>query len=163
MDDAPYQALSADERRDALQVAARSSGHRTYVLEKDIWIVATLGILFEAPFGQHLVFKGGTSLSKVWRALLLRPDHFGRAVVSGRLGARTVIVVSNDSDIAEAMRLVRRHHGKRVGSVTPGTGRASRQLMAHADFSRHLRPNALGRSRLPDRIPGTNIRKPARW
>ena len=69
MADTPYQTLSADQRREALQVAARSSGHRTYVLEKDIWLVATLGVLFEAPFGRHLVFKGGTSLSKVWRAI----------------------------------------------------------------------------------------------
>ena len=73
------------------------------------------------------------------------------------------VVVSNDSDIAEAMRLVRQHHGKRIGLVTPGTGRPSRQLMAHVDFSRHIRPNALRRSQLPGPIPGTNIRKPARW
>ena len=73
------------------------------------------------------------------------------------------VVVSNDSDIAEAMRLVRHHHGKRIGLVTPGTGRPSRQLMGHADFARHLRPNALRRSQLPDRIPGTSIRKPAKW
>ena len=73
------------------------------------------------------------------------------------------VVVSNDSDIAEAMRLVRHHHDKRVGLVTPGTGRPSRQLMAHADFARHVQPNALRRTQLPDLIPGTNIRKPARW
>ena len=73
------------------------------------------------------------------------------------------VVVSNDSDIAEAMRLARQHHGKRIGLVTPGTGRPSRQLMTHADFSRHLRANALQRSQLPDRIPETNIRKPAGW
>ena len=73
------------------------------------------------------------------------------------------VVVSNDSDIAEAMRLVRRHHGKRIGLVTPGTGRPSRQLMAHADFARHVRPNALRRSQLSDPIPGTSIRKPPRW
>ena len=73
------------------------------------------------------------------------------------------VVVSNDSDIAESMRLVRQHHGKRIGLVTPGTGRASQQLKTHADFSRNLRPNVLQRSQLPDRIPGTNIRKPLRW
>ncbi len=73
------------------------------------------------------------------------------------------VVVSNDSDLAEAMRLVRHHHGKRIGLVTPGTGRPSRQLMAHADFARHIRPNALRRSQLPDPIPGMTIRKPPRW
>ena len=32
------------------------------------------------------------------------------------------VVVSNDSDIAEAMRLVRQHRGKRIGLMTPGNG-----------------------------------------
>ena len=73
------------------------------------------------------------------------------------------VVVSNDSDIAEAMRLVRQHCGKRIGLVTPGTGRSSRQLLAHADFSRHARVNGLQHSQLPDPIPGTNIRKPVAW
>ena len=73
------------------------------------------------------------------------------------------VVVSNDSATAEAMRLVRQHHAKRIGLVTTGTSRPSRQLMAHADFSRRVRPNALQGSQLPDPIPGTNIRKPARW
>ena len=31
--------------------------------------MATLGVLFDAPFAAHLTFKGGTSLSKVWRAI----------------------------------------------------------------------------------------------
>ncbi len=74
------------------------------------------------------------------------------------------IVVSNDSDLAEAMHLVKQHHGdKRIGLITPRTGRPSQQLMAHADFSRHIRLNALQISQLPNPIPGTNIRKPARW
>ena len=73
------------------------------------------------------------------------------------------VVVSNDSDIAEAMRLVRQHRGKRIGLVTPGAGRPSRQLMAHADFSRHVRANGLRHSQLPDPIPGSNVRKPAAW
>ena len=82
----------------------------------------------------------------------------------GWLGAYDcAVVVGNDSDIAEAMRLVRQQHGKRIGPETPGTGHPSRQLMAHADFSRHIRPNALRRSQLPDPIPGTTIRKPPRW
>ena len=64
-----YQDLSADDRRDALEVVERVSNHKAYLLEKDIWVVATLGALFDAPFSRHLTFKGGTSLSKVWRAI----------------------------------------------------------------------------------------------
>ncbi|MCY4283975.1 MAG: NYN domain-containing protein [Thiotrichales bacterium] len=73
------------------------------------------------------------------------------------------VAVSNDSDIAEAMRLVRQHHGKQIGLVTPSSTRPSRQLMAHTGFSQRTRSNALRESQLPDPIPGTNIRKPAHW
>ena len=64
-----YQDLPELDRRDALEVAERNTGYKAHLLEKDIWVVATLGVLFDAPFGEHLVFKGGTSLSKVWRAI----------------------------------------------------------------------------------------------
>jgi len=37
-----------------------------YAVEKDWWVVQTLAILFETEIGEHLVFKGGTSLSKAW-------------------------------------------------------------------------------------------------
>ena len=73
------------------------------------------------------------------------------------------VVVGNDSDLAEAMRLVKLHRGKRIGLVTPGRREPSRQLLAHADFARRIRTNALKHSQLPNPIPGTNIRKPARW
>lgn len=42
---------------------------RAFLLEKDIWVVAALRVLFNAPFAAHLTFKGGTSLSKAWRAI----------------------------------------------------------------------------------------------
>ena len=73
------------------------------------------------------------------------------------------VVVSNDSDIAEAMRLVKEHHRKRIGLVTPDARRPSQQLMAHADFARQIRSGAIRSSQLPNPIPGTNIRKPVGW
>jgi hypothetical protein len=72
-------------------------------------------------------------------------------------------VVSNDSDIAEAMQLFRHHHGKLIGLITPKMAKSSRQLKAHADFLRRIRPNALQSSQLPNLIVGTTITKPARW
>ena len=47
-------------------MAAEHSGYRPFVFEKDIWVVQILKILFDAPFGKDLVFKGGTSLSKAY-------------------------------------------------------------------------------------------------
>ena len=67
-----YQDLSDAERRDALEVVERASVHKVHLLEKDIWVVAALNVLFDAPFAEHLTFKGGTSLSKVWRAIRAR-------------------------------------------------------------------------------------------
>ena len=64
-----YQDLSDQDRRDALDVAARDSSYKAHLLEKDIWVVAALGALYDAPFAEHLTFKGGTSLSKVWHAI----------------------------------------------------------------------------------------------
>ena len=69
MDRTPFHSLAAKRKRNALEVAARLGGPRAYLLEKDIWVVQTLSVLFEAPFGQDLVFKGGTSLSKAYRAI----------------------------------------------------------------------------------------------
>lgn len=64
-----FQDLSAEERRLALRAAQAKGPHPAYLFEKDVWVVATLGVLFDAPFARQLVFKGGTSLSKVWRAI----------------------------------------------------------------------------------------------
>ncbi len=64
-----YQDLSVDDRQDALEVAGRNSDHKARLLEKDIWVVAALDVLFDAPFAGHLTFKGGTSLSKAWHAI----------------------------------------------------------------------------------------------
>ena len=69
MAETPYRSLSADDRRDALRVAEAGSPYRAFLLEKDIWVVATLHALFDASFGNDLAFKGGTSLSKAYRAI----------------------------------------------------------------------------------------------
>ncbi len=73
------------------------------------------------------------------------------------------VVVSNDSDLTESMRLVKLHRQKRLGLMTPGKRRASRQLLSHADFARRIRTNGLRQSQLPNPIPGANIRKPLGW
>ena len=61
--------LSEEDRREVLSVAASASGRPPHLLEKDVWVVWTLGALFGAPLGERLVFKGGTSLSKVYGAI----------------------------------------------------------------------------------------------
>ena len=61
--------LSAQDRRDALGVAADRSGRPTHLLEKDVWVVWALSTLYDAPLGERLVFKGGTSLPKAYQVI----------------------------------------------------------------------------------------------
>ncbi|MDB5584426.1 MAG: hypothetical protein JWR80_9602 [Bradyrhizobium sp.] len=47
-------------------MAADRSGRPPHLLEKDVWVVWALAVLYGSPLGEHLVFKGGTSLSKAY-------------------------------------------------------------------------------------------------
>ena len=69
MSKTPFQELSGNDQRDALEVAASRSGRRANLLEKDAWVVYTLRALVETPFGGRLTFKGGTSLAKAYHAI----------------------------------------------------------------------------------------------
>ncbi len=69
MHETRYETLTAADRRDVLEAAERNSNYKAHLLEKDIWIVATLRVIFKVPFAGHLTFKGGASLSKAWRVI----------------------------------------------------------------------------------------------
>jgi hypothetical protein len=58
--------LPAEERRLYLEQAALRRNVSAVLLEKDFWVCWLLGILFGSEFANSLVFKGGTSLSKVF-------------------------------------------------------------------------------------------------
>jgi predicted nucleotidyltransferase component of viral defense system len=45
---------------------SESTGMAPYAVEKDWWVVQVLSALFELKVGKHMIFKGGTSLSKAW-------------------------------------------------------------------------------------------------
>ena len=58
--------LSPDERKLYIDEAAARRGLSPIILEKDFWVCWLLGVLFESSFRDAIVFKGGTSLSKVF-------------------------------------------------------------------------------------------------
>jgi predicted nucleotidyltransferase component of viral defense system len=39
------------------------------IIEKDLWVTTILQLIFSLPFADKLVFKGGTSLSKIWNII----------------------------------------------------------------------------------------------
>lgn len=61
--------LPQEERRLYFEEAARRRGLSPVIMEKDFWVCWLLGALFSSRFGAELVFKGGTSLSKVFGAI----------------------------------------------------------------------------------------------
>lgn len=61
--------LSVEDRREVLGVAADRSQRPAHLLEKDVWVVWSLSALYGSPLGDHLVFKGGTSLSKAYKVI----------------------------------------------------------------------------------------------
>ncbi len=59
--------LSDEERGELFLIAARGSGMNDAVMEKDFWVCYTLDHLFHSfEYGDRIVFKGGTSLSKAF-------------------------------------------------------------------------------------------------
>ena len=72
------------------------------------------------------------------------------------------VVLSNDSDLAEPMRMVR-EMGKTVGLLTPEGRRLSKELKQYASFMRPVRIGAIRRCQMPSPIPGTGIHKPKSW
>jgi hypothetical protein len=62
--------LTPKQRGELFIAAAQQSGIDVVVLEKDFWVCWILQELFRLPtVGEHLIFKGGTSLSKVFKII----------------------------------------------------------------------------------------------
>ena len=62
-----YFSLTIEEQRQVLQAAEGRIGLPAQAIEKDLWVTAVLQIVFTLPFADKMIFKGGTSLSKVGR------------------------------------------------------------------------------------------------
>lgn len=57
------------DKRDVYSAASATLGIPATIVEKDVWICWTLDVLFSGPSALPMAFKGGTSLSKVFRAI----------------------------------------------------------------------------------------------
>ncbi len=76
----PLIGLSDERKRAAFLQAAAEAGREAVVVEKDFWVCWILGMIFSDPeLEPHFVFKGGTSLSKVYQVI----DRFSEDVDLG--------------------------------------------------------------------------------
>ena len=74
------------------------------------------------------------------------------------------VVITNDRDLAESIRLVIKDVKKEVILLCPDHKRGvTKRLWQVASDVRYIRPGQLRKSQFPDTIPGTSIQKPAGW
>jgi len=74
------------------------------------------------------------------------------------------VLISNDSDLAEPLKIIRNEVGKKIGLIFPAVkGHPSKELQKHAHFIKRIRIGVLQNSQLPIQIPGTKLTKPKSW
>ena len=61
--------LSEERRKEIFVQTAEKLNLTSESVEKDFWVVVVLRAIFSLKISSHLVFKGGTSLSKCWNYL----------------------------------------------------------------------------------------------
>jgi len=77
----------------------------------------------------------------------------------------SAVVLTNDSDLVEPIRIAIHEAGKRVGLLAP-VKYPNQSLMAASSFYLHVRNGHLAQSQLPPQIvlrDGTVISRPATW
>ena len=65
--------MTVAEQRLIMEQSATRLSLPVQAVEKDLWVTAMLQIMFGLPCAESLVFKGGTSLSKVWGLITAFP------------------------------------------------------------------------------------------
>lgn len=61
--------IENEEKVAIFNAVATEKGMKPFAVEKDWWVSRTLEIIFSMDIARHLVFKGGTSLSKAWKLI----------------------------------------------------------------------------------------------
>ncbi len=83
-----FATLAAEERRVYIDETSERLNLPPVLVEKDFWVCWTLARIFELPgIGEHIVFKGGTSLSKVFRAIRRFSEDIDLQISCRLLGA----------------------------------------------------------------------------
>jgi len=89
-----------------IQETAARRGLLPVMVEKDFWVSWTLAVLFAHPkFGSQLVFKGGTSLSKVFGVIGRFSEDIDLSVSPEFLGISEEFVEQADSRNQRATRM----------------------------------------------------------
>ncbi len=111
------------------------------------------------PYTWHSVYKIQEKGSDVKLASQLLLDAFDNL-------ADTYVIVSNDSDLAKPIEIVKLRFGAKVGAVYPRDQRTSHFVKAGIDWEIFLHPALAEAHQLPNPIPrarGKIIKRPEQW
>lgn len=78
--------LTETQRRTVFEQTAIRIKLPVASIEKDFWVTEILNILFSLPYADKMVFKGGTSLSKVWGVIRRFSEDIDIAIDRSMLG-----------------------------------------------------------------------------
>lgn len=78
--------LPNSEKEAIFQAISNQTGMPAFAVEKDWWVTQALAIIFEMDVARHLVFKGGTSLSKAWKLIQRFSEDIDLAIDRNFLG-----------------------------------------------------------------------------
>jgi hypothetical protein len=77
--------LTEKEQKQIIEQVSTKTNFYPQIIEKDLWITIILQIIFSLPFAENLVFKGGTSLSKVWNLIQRFSEDIDLAIAREQL------------------------------------------------------------------------------
>lgn len=93
--------LSEATRKNIIEQTSQKIGLRPFAVEKDWWVVNTLNLIFSLSCAEHLVFKGGTSLSKAWNIIERFSEDIDLAISREFLGFENELTKSQVKKLRE--------------------------------------------------------------
>ncbi len=94
--------IPTETQINAYNQVAEHIGIPPSVAEKDWWVVRTLEIVFKTSAAEHLVFKGGTSLSKSWNLIHRFSEDIDLAIDRKFLGFGGLLSKSKRTQLRKA-------------------------------------------------------------
>ena len=79
--------FTEQQRQSLIGTIDYTEGIPQNAVEKDWWVTLTLKALFTGKYSEHIIFKGGTSLSKCWKLIERFSEDIDIAISPDALGA----------------------------------------------------------------------------
>jgi len=101
----PILELTVEQRREIFNQVSIEQNIPVQAVEKDWWVSVTLRAIFASPHAPHLLFKGGTSLSKGWGLIQRFSEDIDLAVDRGRWGYDATISKTQVTKLRQKSRV----------------------------------------------------------